>query len=238
MGSLYSEFAPYYEQIFPFREDVYTFLRRFSGHSGERVLDMGCGPGHYCGRFYDDGFIAEGVDLDPRMIEAASLRYPGVLFRCLDLAGPAVFVGRFRMIYSVGNVLAHIQPSTLPALLDRVHTALVPGGYWIFQVVNWDYLLTLTTYTFPEKKIEGGDVSFFRSYPVISDGRAVFYVRLVAAGRTVFEESATLYPTTSDTYSNLHEQYGFISAGIYAGFDGSVYSKVKNSGLVMVFRKN
>ncbi|NTW55621.1 MAG: class I SAM-dependent methyltransferase [Chlorobiaceae bacterium] len=238
MGSFYSEFAPYYEQIFPFREEVYAFLRKFSGDPGEHILDMGCGPGHYCGRFYDDGFIAEGVDLDPRMIEAASGAYPGVLFRCLDLADPAVFDGRFRMICCVGNVLAHLKRSTLSALVERVHAALEPGGCWIFQVVNWDYLLTLSDYTFPEKKIEGGDVSFFRSYPHISGERADFDVRLVAGGRTVFEESATLYPTTSDTYCNLHDRCGFINEGIFAGFDGSVFTKEKNSGLVMVFRKS
>lgn len=238
MGSFYSRFAPYYEQIFPFRDEVYAFLRRFSGDPGERVLDMGCGPGHYCGKFYDDGFIAEGVDLDRRMIEAASVTYPGVLFRCLDLADPSVFEGRFRMIYCVGNVLAHLHPSVLPTLFERVYSALDTGGYWIFQVVNWDYLLTMEEYAFPEKTIEGGDVSFYRAYPEISVERAVFDVRLVAGGRTVFEESATLYPATVDFYGRLHEQCGFIHMGSYAGFDGSVYRKEKNSGLVMVFRKN
>ena len=56
--SLYSEFAPWYEQLFPFREEVYLFLREHAGTSGSRILDTGCGPGHYCDRFQRDGFPA------------------------------------------------------------------------------------------------------------------------------------------------------------------------------------
>ena len=49
--SFYSDFAPYYELVFPFREQVYSFLREHAGVSDGAVLDAGCGPGHYCGMF-------------------------------------------------------------------------------------------------------------------------------------------------------------------------------------------
>jgi SAM-dependent methyltransferase len=56
--SLYSEFAPWYEQLFPFREEVYLFLSEYAGTSGSTILDAGCGPGHYCARFQHDGSVA------------------------------------------------------------------------------------------------------------------------------------------------------------------------------------
>ncbi|NTU97317.1 MAG: class I SAM-dependent methyltransferase [Chlorobiaceae bacterium] len=237
MASFYSEFAPYYEQVFPFREEVYTFLREFAGKKGDRLLDAGCGPGHYCGRFSSDGFSAEGIDLDVKMIAAATDAYPGVSFRCIDIAARDAFKGSFRMIYCIGNVLSHLHPSFLEPFLTRVHTTLEKGGCWVFQVVNWDYLLTLKEYFFPEKKIAEGNVSFFRSYPVISAERVVFDVRLVAGGATLFHDSSSLYPTTSDAYGKLHKRLGFDFEGQYAGFDKSVFDEDSNSGLVMVFRK-
>ncbi|NTV99280.1 MAG: class I SAM-dependent methyltransferase [Chlorobiaceae bacterium] len=237
MASFYSEFAPCYEQVFPFREEVYSFLTGFALPEGSRLLDLGCGPGHYCGRFFLDGFRAEGVDLDPKMIEAASAAYPEATFRCIDIADPAAFDSRYRMIYCIGNVLSHLNPSQFRNFLGNVHMALEKGGCWIFQVVNWDYLLTLKEYVFPEKKIADGKTSFYRSYPVITEKKVVFDVRLVSGGDTVFQESSLLYPSTSDFYKKQHESAGFDLEGTYAGFDRSVFRKERNSGLVMVFRK-
>jgi SAM-dependent methyltransferase len=237
MASFYSEFAPYYEQVFPFREEVYKFLRGFAGKSHGRLLDAGCGPGHYCGRFFLDGFRAEGIDLDPKMIEAASAAYPGAFFRCIDIADPAAFPGPFGMIYSIGNVLSHLSSSQLIPFFYRVYAALENGGCLVFQVVNWDYLLTRKEYSFPEKKIANGNVSFYRSYPHISRDRVVFDVRLVSGGSVIFSESSLLCPTTSETYRKLLESCGFVFESLYAGFDESVFTKERNSGLVMVFRK-
>jgi SAM-dependent methyltransferase len=237
MTSFYSEFAPYYEQIFPFREEVHSFLLKLSGPPGSRILDLGCGPGHYCGRFAREGFEAEGIDLDKKMIEAAEAAYSGASFRCADIAGPDAFHGRYRMIYCIGNVLSHVPPSLLGPFLRSLHAALEEGGCWVFQVVNWDYLLTLKEYVFPEKKIGDGTVCFYRSYPVITSEEALFDVRLEAGGVTVFKDRSVLYPLTSGTFEKMHELHGFHLEGAYAGFDGSAFLEERNSGLVMVFRK-
>lgn len=237
MASFYSQFAPYYEEVFPFREEVYAFLAGYAGTKGSRLLDAGCGPGHYCGRFCLDGFIAEGIDLDEKMIEAAKSRYPNASFRSVDIAEPGAFHGPFRLIYCIGNVLSHLPASMLTPFARRVHASLENGGYWIFQVVNWDYLLMLREYSFPEKNVGGGSITFCRDYPVISDEFAVFDVRLVSGGETVFQDSSILYPSTSESYCMQHENAGFILDSVYAGFDKSFFRKEKNSGLVMVFRK-
>jgi 2-polyprenyl-3-methyl-5-hydroxy-6-metoxy-1,4-benzoquinol methylase len=83
--SFYSEFACWYEQIFPFREEVYLFLREHAVPPGCAVLDAGCGPGHYCRRFHQDGFRPTGMDLDPEMIAAAAGTSPAVAFHCMDI---------------------------------------------------------------------------------------------------------------------------------------------------------
>ena len=83
--SFYEQFAAHYEKIFPFRETTWEFLRSRLPDQG-RILDLGCGPGHYAGRFAaEDRLTAWGIDLDPAMVQAARENYPAAQFAVLDL---------------------------------------------------------------------------------------------------------------------------------------------------------
>jgi len=236
--SFYSEFACWYEQIFPFREEVYLFLREHAVPSGSGVLDAGCGPGHYCSRFHHDGFRSTGIDLDPEMIAAAAATSPTIAFHCMDITELASLKQSFRLIYSIGNVVAHLSPDRFSAFLNEVYSALEPGGCWIFQTVNWDYLLRLTEYHFPVKTVGNGSLSFYRRYLDISPEQVIFEVELMADDKKIFNEQAILYPLTADSFRQRHEAAGFFLEGTYSGFDKKAFSQEQNSGLVMVFRKH
>lgn len=235
--SFYSEFAVWYEQIFPFREEVYLFLRDHAAPPGSAILDAGCGPGHYCRRFQHDGFRPTGIDLDSKMIAAAAATSPAVAFHAIDIADLASLKQSFRLIYSIGNVVAHLSPDRFSAFLSQVHAALEPGGSWIFQTVNWDYLLRLTEYRFPAKTVGDGSVSFYRRYLDISPEQVIFEVELLADNQKIFNDQAVLYPLTADSFRQKHEAAGFSLEGTYSGFDKTPFSREHNSGLVMVFTK-
>jgi len=235
--SLYSEFAPWYEQLFPFRKEVYLFLFGHAGTSGSSILDAGCGPGHYCARFQRDGFRSTGIDLDPKMIVEAAASFPDPEFHCMSIEEVASLRRSFRLIYSTGNVVAHLPPARFSAFLQDVYVALEPGGCWIFQVVNWDYILGLAEYRFPVKTVDNGSVTFYRRYPIISQERVIFDVELVSGGQKVFHEQTTLYPLTADSFLQRHSDAGFSLTGMYAGFDKKHFNRERDSGLVMVFMK-
>ena len=236
--SFYSEFAFCYEQLFPFREEVYLFLREHAAPPGSTVLDAGCGPGHYCRRFQQEGFRPTGIDLDPEMIAAASATSPTIAFHAMDIAELATLQQSFRFIYSIGNVVAHLSPGRFSAFLAQVHAALEPGGCWIFQTVNWDYLLSFTDYCFPLKTVGDPSLSFHRRYLDISPEQTIFDVELTAEERVIFNEQTTLYPLTADGFLQRHEAAGFSPEGTYGGFDKKPFSCDQNSGLVMVFTKH
>ena len=235
--SFYSDFAPYYELIFPVRKQVYAFLREYAGRSPGAVLDAGCGPGHYCGMFLRDGFRVTGIDLDRMMIDAATIAYPHGVFRCMDITEIGSLQVSFQLIYSIGNVIAHITHERLKNFLADGYAALETGGFWIVQVVNWDYLLGFNEYPFPVKSIGDGMVIFRRRYSRISHEGVAFEVELTVEGVSVFNEQFQLYPITSDALLRLHQDAGFSLAGVYAGFDKSGYRNDRDSGLVMVFTK-
>ncbi len=235
--SFYSEFAPYYEQVFPFREEVYAFLKGYAGVPGGAVLDIGCGPGHYSGRFARDGFAAVGIDLDSRMIGAAKGSYPKASFHCMDMADAGGLRGSFGLAYSIGNVLSHLSPGKLERFIAEVYALLAPGGCWVLQVVNWEAMLDRREYLFPVKTLDGGEMTFHRRYSGITPERVRFMFSLKRGDTSVFSEEFILYPVTSGRYLQLHERAGFICAGSYGAFGGEAFNRARSAALVMVFRK-
>lgn len=237
--ALYSRFAGYYERIFPFRDEVFRFLERYAGERGGAVLDAGCGPGHYCGRFAGNGFCAVGVDLDDDMIAAARRKYPVAAFHCLDIRELHSLGKGFRCIYSIGNVMAHLPQEDLPLFLGRLHGMLDQGGYWIMQVVNRDALSGLDRYDFPLRSFSSGEETLFfhRRYDNIGTESLSFSVWLEDGGHNIFEERVRLFPVMSAEYLRLHEAEGFECEGVFSDFRSGALLQEPGSGLVMVFRK-
>jgi SAM-dependent methyltransferase len=104
---------------------------------GERVLDVGCGPGFYCAELVEDvgpdGFIV-GVDASPQMLALARHRCEGrtnVLLEQADATSLAVAGSNFDAAVCV-QVLEYVPD--VAAGLAGIYRALRPGG----RVVVWD----------------------------------------------------------------------------------------------------
>ena len=64
------------------REDVRRLLR--PGRAGERLLDVGCGTGHWNSFFAGMGYQVTGIDIAPEMIEVARTAVPECSFQVGD----------------------------------------------------------------------------------------------------------------------------------------------------------
>jgi len=236
--SFYSVFAEYYEQIFPFREEVYDFLKGcLPERTSLKVLDLGCGPGHYCGRFADDGAAASGLDLDQVMIAEARSRYPDVEFHCLDMARAGSLGSGFHGIYCIGNVAAHLPEDHFADLLARLCRMLEPGGTWVMQVVNWDRILHRGKQEFPVKPFAGQGNEFRRSYPEISEKQVTFRIELVLEGEVRFTEETTLHPVRSERLVEMHRDAGFRRTELFADFHGRRFDPQQSGGMILVARR-
>ncbi|MCP4547605.1 MAG: class I SAM-dependent methyltransferase [bacterium] len=234
--SFYSDFAEHYEKIFPFREPTYEFLRRHLPTAGH-ILDIGCGTGHYCGRFADAGLKVTGIDLDSNMIARAEEQYAAPRFETMDMLELATYRERFDAAYCIGNVVAHVPATALSDFLTAVSNVLTPGAIWVVQMVNFDPLLTQPSYTFKPLSLDGGKTTFLREYRNITAERLWFCTRLESDGTPLFAGKVELHPILSDAFIQAHSTAGFALTGHWSDFGGTPFVSETNSGSVFVFRR-
>ena len=234
---MYSVFVTCYDQIFPFRETTYQFLCSYLNVEKPAILDIGCGTGSYIERLASSAETAVGIDLEPDMIKFAAERYSHAAFHCLDMWHIDQLQDTFDLIYSVGNVIPHLSVNRLSQFIMKVHQQLNSKGIWLFQTVNWDFILTQDRFSFPEIRNEAHHLIFLREYPAISKELVVFKTRLLQHQQVVMDSEVTLYPQTAQQYISLHEQTGFSLNGHFADFQKTPYQTNKNSGNILVFQK-
>ncbi|GAB3098244.1 class I SAM-dependent methyltransferase [Isoptericola nanjingensis] len=113
-------------------DDDRALVERWAAGLTGRVVDAGCGPGHWTDFLARRGLDAEGVDLAEPFLERARAEYPAVPFRRASLADLGVPDG------SLGGVLAwysliHSPPEAVDgtgvdAVLAELARAVAPGG--------------------------------------------------------------------------------------------------------------
>lgn len=232
----YKNFTQDYEDIFPYRENVFSFLQSYTSINSPNILDIGCGTGHYTHKFSQKGYHATGIDLNKEMILHAKNSYPKTTFNILDLKNINDLNISFDTVYSTGNVIAHISKSELLIFLKNLKYIMQDGGMWIFQVLNFDYICTLNFYNLPI--IETKQRIFKRWYTEIKDTDLQFNTQLInkTNNQTLFKDTITLYPMKSKEYIDLHYSNGFKLKEQFASYLKEDYIKEKESANILVFQ--
>jgi SAM-dependent methyltransferase len=104
---------------------------------GERVLDVGCGPGDLLDELPSVDYL--GVDLNPRYVDAARRRYGDRgRFKCADVRETDVSQeAPFDLVLGIG-ILHHLDDGEAHAFLRLAASALGRGG----RVVTFDGVFT------------------------------------------------------------------------------------------------
>jgi ubiquinone/menaquinone biosynthesis C-methylase UbiE len=104
-----------------------ALIRRWRDATPGRLLDAGCGPGHWTDLLDDGHRDASGVDISEAFLDAARSRYPHLTFSNASLRGLPVADA------TLGGILAwysliHTDPADVPAVLVEFARVLAPGG--------------------------------------------------------------------------------------------------------------
>jgi SAM-dependent methyltransferase len=101
---------------------------------GARILDLCCGTGQLAQLLGDQGFQVAGIDGSEAMLAFARTNAPGVEFTVADARAftlPPIYHGAV----SSGDSLNHLMTlGDLTSAFDNVHSALVEGGSFLFDL--------------------------------------------------------------------------------------------------------
>lgn len=118
---------------------VEWMTRHLPLQSGQRVLDLGCGPGLYCERFHERGLEVTGMDYSRNSLAYATahardrgMNIEYVYRDYLTLDYDAAFDAAF-LIYLD---LCVFSDADRDGLLARINRALKPGGFFVFDVAT------------------------------------------------------------------------------------------------------
>ena len=105
---------------------------------GARILDLGCGSGRDSRYFLREGYQVEAVDGSQALCDHAS-EYIGQEARCL-LFEDLDYTEEFDAVWACASLL-HVSKAELPAIIQKVHAALKPGGilFTCFKYGNHEY---------------------------------------------------------------------------------------------------
>jgi O-antigen chain-terminating methyltransferase len=115
------------------RERLLEYVALFAGTSD--VLDIGCGRGEFLALLAEKGTSARGIDTNRAMVQVC--RDKGLR---ADAADAVAFL-RAQPGQSLGGLFAaqvveHLEPSYLAALLDAAFAALRPGAPIVLETIN------------------------------------------------------------------------------------------------------
>jgi len=109
----------------PFDRD---FLDRFAQRVGkDRVVELGCGPGHVSGYLATRGANVSGLDLSPLMVEEAKRLFPGLKFEVGDMLALPFGDGELAGVVSFYSIVHFDEGQTEQAFREMARV-LAPGG--------------------------------------------------------------------------------------------------------------
>jgi trans-aconitate methyltransferase len=97
--------------------------------SGERILDLGCGPGQLTSKIAEAGAHVVGIDSSPEMIGQARQNYPNLQFKLAD-ATQFSFEEPFDAVFS--NAVLHWVRDAESAVRN-IASCLRPGGRFVAE---------------------------------------------------------------------------------------------------------
>lgn len=108
-----------------------------------RILDVGCSGGLHALEMAKRGFFVTGIDREPSAIQRALHRNKvsklDVTFETIDLETDDIsFLGKFDLVYSIGNVLSHIRKNHIDKTLVKLRNCLSKKGILFFDVFTSD----------------------------------------------------------------------------------------------------
>ncbi|HYH04472.1 MAG TPA: class I SAM-dependent methyltransferase [Bacillota bacterium] len=220
----YESIAQYYDQIFPVGGEQLHFLSETAGRPPKRVLDVACGSGEYSLALAGRGYQVTAVDLDTAMIQQVreKARQAGIPVEAMqaDMLNLTEQVASdFDLIFCIGNSLVHLDGlEPIKRFLAKVRQLLRTGGQAVFQIINYDRILSQQITALPTITNEQTGLRFERNYRWDSAAGKVLFHTILSVGSEKVENTIPLFPLESTDFAAALQGAGFGKVQWYGDF--------------------
>ncbi len=240
---MYQSIADYYDELFPLKENRFSFVSSLFGKEPVNFLDIGCATGELVLALCRKGHRGVGLDLDARMVERAQAKGVetslDVRFLAEDMLKTQTLfpAASFDAVTCFGNTLVHLDGlESMGQFFSGISRVLVEGGRLVLQVVNYRRILSQNIQELP--LLENPLFCFKRKYKFDKDAHRMFFTTHLTIKKdgNVFNGTETLYPLIDDQLHQLLTASGFDQVTLYGNEDGAPYHP-DSPGVIAVARK-
>lgn len=220
----YTSISKYYSEIFPYNPAQLQFVKSRAGElAGKTILDIGCATGELAFQLAQSGADVTGIDLNTGLLEQATKtkKLPNLSFRTGNMLHlNTIFQpGQFNVVLCFGNTLVHLESlEQVKQMAEGVFFITKPGGKFLIQMLNYDYILNEPVSELP--LIETENLKFVRRYVFETNSPFIrFQTELILRkeNRTLFNET-TLFALQHRDLANILEKAGFSAIEFFSGF--------------------
>jgi glycine/sarcosine N-methyltransferase len=230
LGELYDLMVPWETRL---AKEAPFFEAQF-GPSPLRVLDAACGTGRHALLFHSMGHNVVGSDISEGVLQVArahaekqGLALPFVredLFSPVSGFAPA----RFKAVTVLGNVMALLPgPRELAIVFEKARHLLSPGGFFIFQMVNFHGLPVREEPFSPLRTAwRGSQEILFQKFFEFFPGHVVLNLLIFIKEGGTWErrvESTSLVPWRKEEFEQASRAAGFSSITFYGDYARTPY---------------
>ena len=225
-NEFYSSISKYYAEIFPYQPVQLQFVKNRAGELiGKHVLDIGCATGELVIQLAKNGAIVTGIDLNEDLLEQAKtkigLESSNSKFRkgnMLELKA-GFQSGQFDAVLCFGNTLVHLQsPALVQQMLDGVFAVLKPGGHFLLQILDYDFILSEPVTELPV--IDTENIRFTRKYRFPESGSLISFQTelLIKSENKNIHNETPLLAIRSRQLTELLQNAGFSEIELFSNF--------------------
>lgn len=241
--AFYEDIAKYYDDIFTVSKDTLEFIKNKIGAPGKSVLDIACGTGAYSFELDKEGYKVTAVDIDNKMIENLNSKLDieknQLQFMQADMLtlNEKFEANTFDAIYCIGNSIVHLDSiDEMRKFLANTRQLLAEDGIFIFQIINYDRIISKNIDSLPTIFNESIPLKFERVYQYQEENNKILFKTVLSVENRLIENEIYLTPLMYDEAIRLLKDAGFKELKAYGDFKNHSFSKENSYSLIIEAR--
>jgi 2-polyprenyl-3-methyl-5-hydroxy-6-metoxy-1,4-benzoquinol methylase len=200
---------------------------------GNRILDLGCGPGLYCTRFAEKEMIVTGIDYSKQSIQYAK-EYATSNKLDIEYIYKDYFTIDYNNVFDLVTLIYYdfgvLSDQDRDLLLGKIYKSLKPSGYFVFDVFTPKYHDSIKE----ERTWESEKKGFWKAEPYMLLTEKFKYpeYNVLLTQYMVVDENSKIdiyriwdHAYAKVTISKILSASGFCEIKVYEDLTGKIYSK-------------